>query len=59
MSQGLILIDTLSLACWEKKEEREKKTEVGRVFFSQGWSLDPPCWLCWTSLLQLLGAIKG
>jgi hypothetical protein len=27
MSQGLILIDSLSSACWEKKRERKKKKE--------------------------------
>jgi hypothetical protein len=30
MSQGLILIDTLSFACWE---EKEKKREVAGDFF--------------------------
>jgi hypothetical protein len=53
MLQNLILIDSLSSACWEKG----KKERNGRGAFFPG--LDIPCWLCQVGFLQLLGASKG
>jgi hypothetical protein len=60
MLHNLILIDTLSSSCWEKKEKKKKKEkQPGGCFFSQGWRLDTPCWLCWAEFSWLLGASKG
>jgi hypothetical protein len=71
MLQSLILIDSLSSLCWEKKEkkiekvkkrerERERERERnGQGLFSQGQRLNMPCWLCWARFLQLFSTIKG
>jgi hypothetical protein len=53
MSQGLILIDALSSACWELK----KKKRIFHGDFCPGW--DTLYLLCFTGFSQLLDAIKG
>jgi hypothetical protein len=59
MLQSLILMDSLSSACWEekikKKKKKKKKNNQGAFFPGQGI----PCWLCHTGFSQLLGAING
>jgi hypothetical protein len=59
MLQGLILIDALSSACWEKKGKKKEKRSNQGHFFPQGWRLDTPCWLCQARISWLVGAIKG
>jgi hypothetical protein len=60
MSQGLILIESLSSACWEKNEKkrkerkRDKKKWLGAFFPG----LDTPCWLCRVGFSWLLGESK-
>jgi hypothetical protein len=60
MLQGLILIDGLFFACWEKNEKKRKeKWPWDFFFFSPGLEPDTPCYLCQAGFLWLLGAIKG
>jgi hypothetical protein len=59
MLQGLTLIDVLSSSCWEKKEKEIKKEKrSGQGLFSQGQTLDTPCWLCQVRFLQMSDVIK-
>jgi ABC-type branched-subunit amino acid transport system ATPase component len=60
MFQSLTVIDTLSSACWEKKEKKEKKKKRDTmVACFPGLELDMPCWPCWVGFLCCVGAIKG
>jgi hypothetical protein len=61
MSHGLILIDALSSACWEKNEKiiKKKRKEKWPGAFFPGPEPDTICWLCQAGFSRLLGAIKG
>jgi hypothetical protein len=57
MSQSLILIDSLSSACWEKNGKKRKEKQL-KAFFP-GPEMDTPCWLCLAAFSWPLGSIKG
>jgi hypothetical protein len=59
MLQNLILIDSLSSACWEKKKKKKIEKRSSWGLFSQGRRLAMPCWLCRAGFLWLLSAVKG
>jgi hypothetical protein len=57
MSQSLILIDSLSSACWEKNGKKRNEKQL-KAFFP-GPEMDTPCWLCLAAFSWPLGSIKG